>query len=116
MAFWHHIPLGVDFKGGTLVYVKFADPPDNAQLRSATDKAGIHDARIQSFGLAANHEVIISLPQSETSESALDAGRAKIVATLEANYAASGRDRFQHFQARPRQRQPRADRIPAHHR
>jgi preprotein translocase subunit SecF len=92
MAFWHHIPLGVDFKGGTLVYVKFANPPDNAQLRSATDKAGIHDARIQSFGPAANHEVIISLPQSETSESALDAGRAKIVATLEANYAASGQD------------------------
>ena len=22
--FWHHIPLGVEFRGGTLVYVKFA--------------------------------------------------------------------------------------------
>ena len=23
MLFWHDIPLGVDFRGGTLVYVKF---------------------------------------------------------------------------------------------
>ena len=29
MLFWHGIPLGVDFRGGTLVYVKFAHTPDN---------------------------------------------------------------------------------------
>ena len=27
MLFWHHIPLGVEFRGGTLVYVKFAETP-----------------------------------------------------------------------------------------
>jgi preprotein translocase subunit SecF len=27
MAFWHGIPLGVDFRGGTLVYVKYAHTP-----------------------------------------------------------------------------------------
>jgi preprotein translocase subunit SecF len=90
MLFWHHIPLGVDFKGGTKVYVKFEQAPDTERIRSATDKAGLKDAPIQSFGPPANHEVIISLPERETSESQLDVGRAQIVATLEQNYSAAG--------------------------
>jgi preprotein translocase subunit SecF len=90
MLFWHHIPLGVDFTGGTKVYVKFEQAPDTNLLRRATDKAGLKDAPIQTFGPAANHEVIVSLPQSQTSESQLDAGRARIVATLEQNYSAAG--------------------------
>ena len=28
MLFWHGIPLGVDFRGGTLVYVKFVNTPN----------------------------------------------------------------------------------------
>ena len=34
MLFWHGIPLGVDFRGGTLVYVKFAQPPNLDEIRS----------------------------------------------------------------------------------
>jgi preprotein translocase subunit SecF len=90
MLFWHHIPLGVDFTGGTKVYVKFDQTPDVNRIRSATDKVGLKDAPIQSFGPQSNHEVIISLPQSQTSESQLDAGRARIVATLESNYSSQG--------------------------
>ena len=44
--FWHGIPFGVDFKGGTLVYVKFADTPNLSQIRSAMDRAGLKDPRI----------------------------------------------------------------------
>ena len=33
MLFWHGIPLGVEFRGGTLVYVKFAQTPDLDQIR-----------------------------------------------------------------------------------
>jgi len=90
MLFWHGVPLGVDFKGGTKVYVKFAEAPDAARITHALDKAGLKDAPIQNFGPPANHEIIVSLPQSQTSESQLDAGRAKIVAALETNYVASG--------------------------
>jgi preprotein translocase subunit SecF len=36
MLFWHHIPLGVEFRGGTLVYVKFAQTPDLDQIRRQT--------------------------------------------------------------------------------
>ena len=33
ILFWHGIPLGVEFRGGTLVYVKFAQTPDLDQIR-----------------------------------------------------------------------------------
>ncbi len=41
--------------------------------------------RIQNFGAAANHEVLISLPE-QTNEAALDAGRAQIESALRAHY------------------------------
>jgi preprotein translocase subunit SecF len=39
MLFWHGIPLGVDFRGGTLVYVKFVDTPNVQTIRADLDKA-----------------------------------------------------------------------------
>lgn len=85
MFFWHGIPLGVDFKGGTLVRVKFAQPPDENQIRAAMDRAGLHNARIQRFGAAANNEEMIALEQKETSEANLDQGRELIVKALNPN-------------------------------
>ena len=90
MLFWHHIPLDVDFRGGTVVRVKFDEQPSVDRIRAAADKAGLKDARIQSYGPAADHEVIVTLAQSETSEAALDQGRATIVSTLTSNYSTSG--------------------------
>ena len=90
MLFWHGIPLGVDFKGGTLVYVKFDQTANIDKIRAAADSAGIHDARIQSYGPAADHQVIISLAQKDTSETKLDSGREAIVQALQTHYSASG--------------------------
>jgi preprotein translocase subunit SecF len=87
LLFWHHLPLDVDFRGGTQVRVKFADAPDNERIRKATDHMGIHNARIVTYGPAANHEVLIALAQGNTNESALDAGRATIVHALETSYS-----------------------------
>ncbi len=84
ILFWHHIKLGVDFRGGTLIYVQFEQPADTDKIRQATDRAGLHDARIQSYGTS-KHQVIISLAQKETQDAALDAGRQAIVAALNAN-------------------------------
>jgi preprotein translocase subunit SecF len=89
ILFWHHIKLGVDFRGGTLIYVQFEQPADIDRIRQATDRAGLHDARIQSYGTS-KHQVIISLAQKETQDAALDAGRRAIVAALNANSAGSG--------------------------
>ncbi len=88
ILFWHHLPLDVDFRGGTVVRVKFAAHPDADRIRAAIDKAGLRDARIQQpYGPAANNEVLITLSLSETSQSALDQGRVTIISALTQNYS-----------------------------
>ncbi|HVH85756.1 MAG TPA: protein translocase subunit SecF [Terriglobales bacterium] len=83
LLFWHGVPWGVDFRGGTQVDVKFVKAVDNGKIRHAVDEAGFHDAKIQQLGVAGNNEVIISLPEKETSEQSLDRGRAAIIAAME---------------------------------
>jgi preprotein translocase subunit SecF len=85
ILFWHHIKLGVDFRGGTLVYVQFDQPPNVDKIRQAIDRAGTHDAVIQAYGTS-QKQVIISLAQKETQDAALDSGRQTIVQALNANY------------------------------
>ncbi len=89
ILFWHHINLGVDFRGGTLVYVQFQQPPDIEKIRQAIDRAGIHDSRIQKYGTS-GQQVIISLAQKETQDAALDNGRETIVRALNGNYSPTG--------------------------
>ncbi len=83
--FWHGIPFGVDFKGGTLVYVKFAETPNLSQIRAAMDRAGLKDPKIQRFGAPENNEVLVALEQRETSEAALDQGKNTIIHALESS-------------------------------
>ena len=91
--FWHGLPLDVDFRGGTVVRVKFAQKPDADRIRSAIDKAGLKDARIQQpYGPADNNEVLITLSRSATTESAIDQGRATVVSTLTQNYTAGAQN------------------------
>ena len=85
MLFWHGIPYGVDFRGGTLVYVKFSHTPDDNALRAAMDRAGLHNAKIQTYDIPSNNEVLIDLDVQETSEKALDNGKNQIIKTLETN-------------------------------
>ncbi len=85
MLFWHHIPYGVDFRGGTLVYVKFAETPDNNAIRASLDRVGLHNARIQSYGAAGSNEVLIDVSEQETSEQALDRSKTQIINALETN-------------------------------
>ena len=85
MLFWHHIPLGVDFRGGTLVYVKYSHTPDPAKIHAALDRAGLKNARVQTYGPAANNEELISLDIQETSEQSLDRGKTQIIQALSGN-------------------------------
>jgi len=60
IAFWHGLPLGVDFRGGTLVYVEVHQPARNDdQIRAAMERAGVKDARIQRYGASGNNEVLM---------------------------------------------------------
>ena len=88
LLFWHGLPQDVDFRGGTVVRVKFDQQPNVDHIRAAADKAGLKDVRIQSItgSQAVSNEVIISLAQS-ANETSLDQGRATILRTLETNYA-----------------------------
>jgi preprotein translocase subunit SecF len=92
MLFWHHIPYGVDFRGGTLVYVKFSHTPNDNALRSAMDHAGLHNAKIQRYDVPSNNEVLIDLDVQETSEQALDRGKTQIINALETNKPADKDD------------------------
>src|SRR5579859_1681710 len=74
MLFWHHVPWGVDFRGGTLVYVKFSHTPDDDAVRRELDHAGLRNFKVQRYGVAANNERLIDLDVRETSEQALDEG------------------------------------------
>ena len=89
ILFWHHIPMGVDFKGGTQIRVAFAQKPNEDHIRQAMDRAGVHDARIQRVsdpsGHAAN-KVIIALPESTATDASHDAGRQSVESALNANY------------------------------
>ena len=92
MLFWHGIPLGVDFRGGTLVYVKFSHAPDDNSIRASLQKANLQRARIQRYGPPANNEVLIDLDVRETSEKALDQGKVQIINALETNAPAGKQD------------------------
>ena len=86
---WQHIgspvPLSVDFRGGTQVQLQFAQAPDTAQIRQATEAGGIKDAVIQAYSSGSPNEVVIGLPE-ESNEAALDSGRQQIVNALHAHY------------------------------
>jgi len=93
MAFWHGIPLGVDFRGGTLVYVKYAHTPDVSAIHTELDRAGLKNARVQAYDQVHNsNEVLIQLDIQETSEQALDKGKIQILQALESHATAGKQD------------------------
>jgi preprotein translocase subunit SecF len=79
---------GIDFKGGTNVDVKFAQPPNIDQLRSALSKQGLGNSEIQSvndIGSKSN-EVLIFVEQARNDDEARDASKAKVLTALSAIY------------------------------
>jgi len=92
MVFWHGVPLGVDFRGGTLVYVKYAHTPNPAAIHAELARAGLKNARVQAYGPPANNEVLVALDIQETSEQALDKGKIQIIQALQSNTPAGKPD------------------------
>ncbi len=96
MLFWHGIPLGVDFRGGTQVTVHFDRPPNEDHIRAAMAQAGVRDANIQRISAAAGstaqsaNDVIVRLPQSTAQDSAHDQGRTEVDNALRTYYHDSG--------------------------
>ena len=77
---------GIDFRGGTNVYVKFKDKPPIERIRAELKRRVSGENSIQQFGLQSNHEVMIGLDLSGESQQDLDTGRQDILATLKVVY------------------------------
>jgi len=86
MLFWHGTPLGVDFKGGTDVYVKFTQAPDLDAIRHAIDASGFRNARIQRYNVPSANEVLIALEQKENNEQSLDQAKTQVIDALEKRF------------------------------
>jgi preprotein translocase subunit SecF len=83
------LAYGIDFRGGTLVYVKFSKSPDVDALRGQLGKQKLGEATIQRFGAASDNEVIIGLDISgDANSEASDAGKRAIVGALSTLYGA----------------------------
>src|SRR5271165_770193 len=91
------IKYGIDFRGGTNVDVRFAQPPNIDQLRSALQAQGLGNSEIQSVSDIANSkssEVLIFV--AGQGDQAFDEGKAKVLNALNATYgvANSGKPDF----------------------
>jgi preprotein translocase subunit SecF len=76
--------LGVDFVGGQLIRVTFAQPIDVEQLRSRVDGLHLGEASIQEFGGPKTFQ--IRLPKPEGSDAATNIAATKVKLAIEADY------------------------------
>ncbi len=77
--------FGIDFKGGTLVYVKFKDAPRVDEIRAALTGKGLAVATLQPFEEGPDsHELKIDLDLTE--DEVLTEGKDRIVETLRELY------------------------------
>src|SRR6267142_902537 len=76
---------GIDFKGGTVVDVRFAGPPPIDTIRNGLTRQGIVNATIVPVSDIANpntNEVLINLEEKGQGSEALDAGKTAILNAL----------------------------------
>jgi preprotein translocase subunit SecF len=90
---------GIDFKGGTNVDVRFAQPPNEDKLRSGLAAQGLGGTEVQRISDIANpnsNEVLIFVEGKGQDEKDLDASRVKVLNALSATYgvANSGKADF----------------------
>src|SRR5215472_7096306 len=81
---WHRgLAYGIDFRGGTQVYVKFAQQPNIDAVRHQLDQEGLRGSTVVTYEQPSLHEYIISLDlQTTASMNALDEGKRDIVSAL----------------------------------
>jgi len=77
------LAYGIDFRGGTVVYVKFSKAPNLDAIRRELDRQNLRGNTITSIGAPSDREVMIALDLKTTAESeALDQGKRAIVNSL----------------------------------
>src|SRR5258707_7213498 len=92
---------GIDFKGGTVVDVRFSGPPPIDTIRNGLTQQGIVNATIVPVGdisAPKSNEVLINLEEKGQGSEALDAGKTAILNALHATLG-SGEAGKQDFNA-----------------
>src|SRR5487761_564958 len=83
---------GIDFKGGTMVIVRFASAPPIGRIRSALNAAGLKNSEVTSSSDISNpnskNDVMIRVGQGGEGEGALTAAKGAILAALQKNFGA----------------------------
>ncbi len=93
ILFGSGIRYGIDFKGGTNVDVRFAQPPNVDKLRDGLKAQGLGSTEIQSISDIANpnsNEVVIFVEGKGQDDAALQASREKVLTALSATYGVPG--------------------------
>ena len=93
---------GIDFRGGTLVYVRFAGAPPIDKIRKGLESAGLGNSSIQQISDISDpnskSDVVIGLEETGQGDESLDAGKQKIVDILNKTFgsdtSASGKQDF----------------------
>jgi preprotein translocase subunit SecF len=81
----HGLKQGIDFRGGTLVYVRFAGTPPIDQIRKGLESAGLPNSTIQGISdinSTSKNDVVIGLEQHGQGDESLDAGKQAILDVL----------------------------------
>jgi preprotein translocase subunit SecF len=83
---------GIDFRGGTLVTVRFAGKPPIDEIRKGLAQAGLPNSTIQGISdtqaVGSQNDVLIGLEQTQGDDS-LDAGKQKILKVLDDTFGAT---------------------------
>jgi preprotein translocase subunit SecF len=95
----HGLFYGIDFKGGTVVDVRFSGPPPIDTLRTGLVQQGIGNSTIvpvSDLTAANKNEVLINLEEKGEGAEALDAGKTAILNALHATLGAgeAGKEDF----------------------
>jgi len=85
---WHNggLRYGIDFRGGTLVYVRFAAQPPVEKIRQGLARAGLPNSSIQQISdisdATSKNDIVIGLEQQGQGDQALDTGKQTILNVL----------------------------------
>ena len=91
---------GIDFRGGTLVYVRFSGTPPIDKIRKGLESAGLPNSTIQGISDLSNpssrNDVVIGLESKGQGDEALDTGKQTIIDVLHKTFGtdASGKPDF----------------------
>jgi preprotein translocase subunit SecF len=88
------LQYGIDFRGGTLIYVRFAGTPPIDQIRKGLSAAGLADGTIQTIsdnviGNSQNNDVVIGLERKGQTDENLDTDRQAILNVLHKTFGTS---------------------------